>query len=158
MGGLGGYILSVGAAALITGILNGMTDPRSTSGVLTKMACGLFLMIVMIKPVVGLELEDLADLAEPYAEASAASVDYGEELAGEALRERIRQQTQAYILDKAGSYGAELEVSVTVADGQMPVPESVMLKGDISPYAKTMLQEMMISDLGIPKERQKWIR
>ena len=158
MGAVGAYILSIGAAALITGILNGITDPKSTSGVLTKMACGLFLMIVMIKPFVDLDLDDLADLTDRYAGVSDASVDYGEELAEEALRQRIRQQTEAYILDKAGSYGADLEVSVTLADGQVPVPESVVLEGDISPYAKERLQEMMISDLGIPKEHQEWIR
>ncbi len=152
----GKYILSIGAGALITGILNILTDPKTTSGTLTKMACGLFLMIIMIKPIVGLNLNDLEEFADRYTQTSAASVDYGEELAEEELRQRIRQQTEAYILDKAGLYGADLKISVTLADGGVPVPESVVIRGKVSPYAKSRLQQIIKDDLGIPEEYQKW--
>ena len=120
------------------------------------MASGLFLMIVMLRPVADFELDDLTGFADLYTQSAAASADYGEELSADALRQCITDRTEAYILDKACSYGAQLQVAVTVANGEVPVPEAVVIKGNVSPYAKSRLQQIMISDLGIPKENQTW--
>lgn len=157
MDGLGQYILSVGIGALIAGILTSFTDSKSTTGVLTRMVCGLFLAFTVIKPVSQLNFDQLAAFAQSYEEAGESSAAMGEALANDALRELIKQETEAYILDKAGSYQAQLDVEVTVGDGEMPVPESVRISGNISPYARSRLQQILADELGIPKERQIWI-
>jgi hypothetical protein len=73
------------------------------------------------------------------------------------MAERIIQQTQAYILDKARSLDAELTVEVFLGDGTIPVPIGVRLEGNISPYARKLLSQMLQDDLGIPAEEQIWI-
>jgi len=155
--GLKAYILCIGTAALIVGILAGFTDSKSSTGILTRMICGLFLTIVVINPVAGLDDSYLDVFSQRFDEAAQAAVAAGSEMADEARRELIKAETEAYILDKAGSYNVRLEVQVTLADGEVPLPESVCLSGKVSPYAKTCLQNLISDELGIPKERQLWI-
>lgn len=157
MNGLGQYILSVGLAALIVGILTSFTDSKSATGTLIRMVCGLFLAFTVIKPVASLNFDHLEAFAQSYGEAGEASAARGEAIADEALREIIKQETEAYILDKAGSYQCQLSVEVTVGDGDVPVPDSVRISGSISPYARSQLQKFLEDELGIPKEQQLWI-
>lgn len=80
----------------------------------------------------------------------------GTKLADDARREIIKAEAEAYILDKAGSYGLQLEVCVTLREDDIPVPESVCIAGAVSPYARTRLEILIENELGIPKERQLW--
>lgn len=156
MNDAGKYILSVGIAALIAGILTGFTDCKSTSGVLLRMVCSLFLAIVVIKPFSNLRFSYLNDFLEEYESSSQAAASIGMQLADEAQREIIKSEAEAYILDKAGSYGLELQAEVTLTEGDVPIPETVHLMGAASPYARVRLQMMIADELGIPKERQQW--
>ncbi len=117
----------------------------------------MFLTIVIIKPVMGLNIEYLDDLVEGFEETANGVSTAGSAAADEARREIIKAETEAYILDIASSYNLRLEVQVTLADGEVPVPESVYLAGDAAPAAKTRLQQKIARELGIPKERQLWI-
>lgn len=156
MSDLSTYVLSVGIAALIVGILTSFTDNKSSLGVLTRMVCGLFLALTLIKPIGNLNYDDLAAFARSYESAGEVFAATGESLTNDALRKIIKQKTEAYILDKACSYNVQLEVQVTVGDGETPVPESVAVAGTVSPYVRTRLQSMIADELGIPKERQIW--
>lgn len=153
----GQYILSVGLAALTVGILTSLTDSKTATGTLIRMVCGLFLAFTVIKPVAGLNFDYLEAFAQSYSEAGEASAAMGETLANEALREIIKREAEAYILDKAGSYQCELSVEVSVGNGDVPVPESVRISGNVSPYARSQLQKLLEDELGIPKEQQLWI-
>lgn len=154
---LGAYILSMGIAALIIGILTSFTDTKSSVGVLTRMVCGLFLALTVIKPIGNLNYDYLTAFAQSYEEKGDVSAAMGEDLANDALREIIKQKSEAYILDKASTYNVQLEVQVTVGDGDAAVPEFVTITGNASPYVRTRLQTMIADELGIPKERQIWI-
>lgn len=153
----GQYILSVGLAALIVGILTSFTDNKSASGVLIRMVCGLFLALTVIKPVGNLNFDYLEAFARSYSEAGSTTAANGEAIANDALREIIKQETEAYILDKASSYQCALDVLVTVGEGNVPVPEFVRISGSISPYARGQMQKLIEEELGIPKEQQQWI-
>ena len=72
----------------------------------------------------------------------------------EAMASIIAEQTEAYILDKAGELGAEVTVRVetrTGGDG-VPVPWSAELTGARSEALASALE----TELGIPAERQVW--
>ena len=157
LSGLQEYILTVGIAALIVGILTGLLDEKSSIGVIVRMICGLFLAVTVIKPVVNLNLEAALAYLDTFDTSGAGAAAYGDSLREEALRERIKQETEAYILDKAGLYQLDLIVEVTVADGDPPIPEAVRIKGNASVYARGKMREIMETELGIPKERQQWI-
>ena len=69
----------------------------------------------------------------------------------------IKEQTEAYILEKASALNADITVSVKLAlDTQYPTPESVHIKGNISPYARRLLSQTIQDDLGIASEDQVW--
>ena len=141
---------------MITGILTSFTDPKSTCGVLIRMVCSLFLAIVIIEPFSHLKLSYLTAFAENCEEVSQTAASMGTKLADDARREIIKAEAEAYILDKAGSYGLQLYVCVTLCEDDIPVPESVCLTGAVSPYARTKLEMLIEDELGIPKERQLW--
>jgi hypothetical protein len=68
----------------------------------------------------------------------------------------IKQETEAYILDKAQSLGCALEADVTVGEGLYPVPESVLICGSISNQNRKLLEDILVKELGISKENQQW--
>jgi hypothetical protein len=77
---------------------------------------------------------------------------YGQDL----LRQSIKEKTEAYILDKAMLLGADIHVSVSCNTTDFPKPEYVELSGNVSPYVKGKLQQIISKDIGIPEDNQKW--
>ena len=150
------YILSVTAAAIIVGIVSSFADPKSGSGAIIKLMGGLFLTVVAIQPVVNFDFDALTAFSvNPIAEGESAAAE-GQELAREAMGDIIKSETEAYILDKARTYRAELEAEVELSDDAVPVPVGVVVRGSISPYAKAQLQDLIEEELNIPKEDQIW--
>ena len=65
--------------------------------------------------------------------------------------------TTSYILSKAESLGAKLEVTVELSDELYAKPVAVQLTGAVSPYAKQTLTQMIEEELGLNREAQRWI-
>lgn len=157
MEGVREYLLTVTCAALLCGILCAMVDEKHNGGALVKLLCGVFMSLTMILPLsrVSLERIDL-DRWEIRQEGESAA-EAGLEYARQAKMQIIKSQTEAYILDKASLYELNLTVDVTVSPGDIPVPQAVVLRGRVSPYAKRQMQRMLETELGIPKENQQWM-
>lgn len=151
------YILSVIAAAMILGILKGVLSEKSGASALIRLIGGIFLAFVVISPVAKLDFSDPADFWENFSSMGTDAATDGEQIADKEYRSIIKSSTEAYILDKAKTYQAELAVEVSLSDAEIPVPAAVRLQGDISPYGKIQMQRMMENDLGIAKENQQWI-
>lgn len=147
------YIISVVAAALLCGIVTGLM-PQGRSSQIIRMVCGLFLAYTVLAGLTGLDLQipDWDVLAVTDARQAAA---LGESLGEVALTQVIKEQTEAYILDKAAALGLSLEVEVSLDESQ--VPQSVVLEGQASPYERQQLQNTIARELGIAKENQQWI-
>ena len=77
----------------------------------------------------------------------------GTEYAEQELRRIIIARTQTYIMDKAASFGVTVDVEVVLNEY---TPQSVILKGSVSPGAKAQLTAWITENLGIPKEAQQW--
>lgn len=147
------YIISVVAAALLCGIVTGLM-PQGRASQIIRMVCGLFLAYTVLAGLTGLDLQipDWDVLAVTDARQAAA---LGESLGEAALTQVIKEQTEAYILDKAAALGLSLEVEVSLDESQ--VPQSVVLEGQASPYERQQLQNTIARELGIAKENQQWI-
>ena len=150
------YFLSVTAAAIICAILKSLLSGSSTLAQLVKLISGIFLSLIAIQPLATIDFGSLSDIGFDYSLDAQAAVLTGENIAGDALGQLIKSQTEAYILDKAQSLGVVLQVEVTLTDDQIPSPKTVSLTGTISPYAKTQLSSMLTQQLGIAKEDLIW--
>ena len=154
---LGIYILSVTAAALLLGILQSIAGKKGTHVALLKLIGGLFLTFTTIAPIANIELERLLDFPWDFAVQGNAIAQQGQEYAQYQLHGIIKDRCEAYILDKAQTYQADVTVEVMLSQDEVPVPSSVRLQGSISPYARQALQQWLQDDLGVPKEQQIWI-
>ncbi len=157
MEGLRQYILSVLAAAWICGMIRHFVGKEGAAAGLVRMLSGLLLAFAVLRPIANLHVSDLREWSAPFADAGEAAAASGAEMAKDELRAIIKTRCEAYILDKAASMNAELSVQVTLSDDQIPVPQSVVLKGSVSPYARRRLEEVITGELGIAKENQTWI-
>ena len=128
--------------------------PEGTIRKIAGFTGGLILLVALLRPVLGADLErlhlDLGDYERAIEERQ-------EELAsaGNAeLKALIESQTAAYISDKANALGLEVTVRVEAeagADG-IPVPAAADIQGARSEE----LASYMENELGIPRERQVW--
>ena len=152
MQALGNYLLRIVAAALLLGAAGQLVRGKRGKQML-RLCGGLCMALVVLAPLPGLaslagsnSLSDALLASEPAAENLAQVRDE--------LGKLISQQTEAYILDKAGELGAEVTVRVetrTGGDG-VPVPWSAELTGARSEALASALE----TELGIPAERQVW--
>ncbi len=157
MEAVGRYIASVCAAAVLCGMLNHLLPGGGAAKKLLRLISGIFLAFVAVQPLAEIELGALPVLSgEYFRDAQAASAE-GEEMASEAISAIIKEQTEAYILDKARQLQADLTVEVTLSQDPLPTPVAVRLEGTISPYNKAKLAALLAQELGIAKECQIWI-
>ncbi len=156
MEGIRAYLLSVTTAALICGIAMRLLSQKGTASNIGKMVCGIFLALAVISPFAKLQLGQLDDLTNQFELEASQAVADGTEQTKNTLQEIIKTRTEAYILDKASLYGAQLSVQVELTQDSIPVPVSVRISGAVSPYAKMQLQTILQKDLGIAKEKQIW--
>ena len=157
MGQVKEYILALLAAGIICALLGRILKENKTSGTLIKVLSGVFMVVTMIGPLKNLrfDLEELPVFS--YSELAQQSVAVGQARSEEYLTALIKTRVEAYILHKAEALKAELTVEVTLNDSSPPTPEAVLISGNVSPYAKSRLAEMIENDIGIPEELQQWI-
>ena len=157
MRALAEYIISVSAAAFLCGILNSMML-KGTAKEVMKLVSGLFLAFCVISPVTDLRLPELTDLGESMQQEAQEAVAAGESMAQESVSESIKQQLEAYILDKAESLGLDLTVEVFIAEEDSFLPEGVALQGDAPlPERRELIREITDA-LGLTEEDITWTR
>lgn len=150
------YLISVIGAALISGIASSVVGKKGVVGSLIKLITGLFLMITVIAPWTKLRIKDLSAFYSDFSVEASHITAEGEAIANQEIASIIKSQVEAYILDKASALNLNLEVEVKMSATQPPIPESITLKGTVSPYAKHYLEDILCNDIGIAKENLLW--
>lgn len=156
MDGIREYLISVTAAALLCGILKSLVGEKGNSAALVRLICGIFLALTVIRPLRELNLRDFSLLPTGLLEEAKATSGAGENYTRQAKEDLIKQQCEAYILDKAQTLEASIQVEIQISEDGEPVPVASMITGNLSPYAKNQLSKALEQDLGIPQEDQKW--
>ena len=147
------YFLSVICTAILCGIVNSLLEKKNTSGKLLKLVSGIVLSFTVLSPVAEIKLNDLSFFLEDLKEEGEAVASMGKTQYFDAMASIIKQETEAYILDKARDLEGELSVQVFLdSEG---IPSSVILSGQISAQAKSELEQIIARDLGISKEDQQ---
>lgn len=151
------YLIGVTAAALICGIVKALLPEKSGLGIVVKSLLAVAMLLAAVQPLTGMRVDGLFDWTGDISADAQTIISDAEFASKEAMQARIKEQTEAYILAKAESLGAQLEVSVTLSDNQFAEPVGVRIAGAISPYAKQVLIQTITDDLGIDREAQQWI-
>jgi len=153
MARLGGYVLTLTAAALVSSILLSVLKEGSAKHLL-RLCCGVFLTVTAVSPLA--ELTSLSpELSyESFQWEGEDTAAFGAELARDARRERIREGIEAYILDKARCLGLSLQTEVILDPEDLP--QTVRLWPEPEPTLRLQLEQILTSDLGIPKENLQW--
>ena len=157
MQNVGKYILTVGLSSLLVAIFSEFTDKKSSTGILMRMVCGLFLAFTVINPLADLDFGILETFTDTYELDPAAAVSSGSAMAESSVREIIKRETESYILDKAQQYGCSPRVEVTIGQGDMPTPDGVKIYGNVPISIRIDLERLLEQELGIAKEHQQWI-
>ena len=157
MDGIRAYILSVVSAAVLCSVLICLVEKKGAMGSLIRLIAGIFLAFTMIRPVVEVKMNDLTLYTQEIISEGEAVTVLGKNAYRESVGTIIKQETEAYILDKARLLNADITVDVTLDDRTPPVPCGVTVTGKVSSNTKTQLQKIVESDLGIQKEYQIWI-
>ena len=151
------YIFMLICMAILCGLVQEFFDNNTTQKKLLKFAAGILMVIVAMTPLIGQErLQFNWNLSGDLNQETQDALSIGQEQADSMLRQIITSQTQAYILDKATSMGAELSVEVALSDTEPPIPEAVVLSGDASPYVRKQLSHILLTDLEISEDKLQW--
>ena len=150
------YILSIVAVGAITGICISLLPKNTSAGIIIKMLGGIVLVITMISPLVKVRFDDLGNLWEQIASDGDLLAQEGSESTQAALSMVIKENLESYILDKADALGLTLQVTVHMDPQDTVMPQTVTLRGAVSPYQKKLLTAFLEDDLGITEAQQIW--
>lgn len=148
------YLLGIVAAAMAVTAASALLREGSLRRAV-RLAGSMVLILVVLGPLLWESLDAFgAYLAEIEMEEDA--LRSGIEVENTDILTRIIcRKTEAYILDKATAMGAEVEVAVTMEQGEhYPYPYAVTVEGALTDAQRELLSEDMELSLAIPKERQ----
>lgn len=150
---LGEYVVSLTAAAMISGILVSLL-PEGNLRQVMRTACGVFLAVTALSPLGQAALPDLEGLVRDPLEAGQAAAAQGEAMADTERISLIKLGLEAYLLDKAAAMG--VEVTARVRLDPQGNPTGITVSGDVPDAQRRRLEAVIAEDLGIPKEAQQW--
>lgn len=149
------YAISIIATALICSTISSLLQNHTFSGII-RMVCGLILTITVVAPLWKMELTFPDPLSSTVISSADAAAEEGRAISQAALEAIIKQETEAYIQNKASDLHAEISVEIGLSQNSPPIPQWAVISGQIAPYQKLQLQEILESELGIAKENLEW--
>ena len=151
------YILGIAVAGMTCSIAGSLVSNKTAIGKILRLLTGVLMVVTIFSPVVNISFDHIGD----YLDGLASQGDYyaanGKTVAEESMSVIIKQQIEAYILDKADRMGLDIAVEVALDDHNNSVPCGVTITGNLSPYAKAVIGSYIEDKLGIAKEQQKWM-
>lgn len=147
------YILSVVAAASICGILSSLVRNTSANA-LVNLVCGLILTLTVIRPIADIDLSVLETWESSFKQDASYYRDLGTEEVKQAISERIKAESEAYVLAEATRLNADISVEILLDEES--IPKLVYLRGNISPSARQQMEAFLETGFAISKENQIW--
>ena len=142
--------------SLAVGLISAVPVKKSMRRVISA-GCGALLLIALLGPLLSVREIDPGQYLERF--------QMDEDLIDEAVRDGqaqtgalIKEQTEEYILQRAGALGAEVRAEVTLAalSEHYQYPYAVTLTGRWTQEQRQELTAYLSQTLGIPPERQTW--
>ena len=156
MNSIKNYLLHVASAGFLLSLALAVV-PKGRVQQVARFVGGLVLILTVITPIMKLDTDDLARSISRFhmtiqQDRTGVEIDNRNILA-----QLIKEQCQAYILDKAEALGFAVSAEITLSEeGDYPYPVSVILQTEASQKERDHLENIIVQDLGIPPERQEW--
>ncbi len=152
------YLFSVAACALAVSLACSVPQKKSIGRIVTLLG-GMIVLLALLRPLMQHRFGNLESYLKRYAPDDSMISSALEEGQNESGR-LISEQTCEYILDKARSVGARVEVQIELAalSDYYRYPYRATLRGDWTPEQKAAISAYISDTLGIPEERQIWIK
>lgn len=150
------YILGIMVTGVVCGIVGGLVSNKTATGQILRLLTGILMVIAIISPVVNISFTHITDYIDDLAAQGDYYANQGKTTAEESMSAIIKEQIEAYILDKADRMSLDIAVEVALDEGNNSVPCGVIITGNLSPYAKGILGSYIEETLGIAKEHQQW--
>lgn len=150
---MGSYLLRLVCICLIYGLCRALLEKNSSPDRLLRVVASMILFFLILSPILRLDALRFPEPELPFD----ACVLSGQEAVQEAMRTRIMEGVEAYILNKAADLGLCPEVEVGLSDQEPFVPVSVTLRCAISTEHKIKLTDILCSTLGLCEENIQWI-
>lgn len=148
------YLYSIIVCAFLCSILlQILSDGKKKA--MVRLISGTVLAIALLQPLSGIRPEDLIHVPVQNRYDADAYITQGQQLARDTRESIIEELCEAYILDKAKALGGSITVEFSLDQNGSPVFAHIC--GDAAPDVQLALQEILTTDLGIPKENQQWI-
>ena len=154
--GIRQYVISLTSASVICAMITALFPGKGASAKLVKLISGVLLCLIALQPFSRLDIGEYLNRWKFDLQAGEEASSDGENLAREARSKLIKERCEAYILDKANELGLQITVEIELNDDAIPKPRLSIIRGNVSPYAKVQLQQILSNDLGIAKENQIW--
>lgn len=150
------YLRQIISAVFLIALLQAIL-PRGLIRRVGLLVCGLVLLLVILRPVHKIELQDLSELFAASELERMDFEDYSRENA-EKMEQLITEKTQAYIWDKAQKLAfTPKEISVQTKKGEdYPYPYSVTIKGMYTQKQRLELTAWIAANLAIAEHNQQW--
>lgn len=148
------YIISIIICALSCRIVSQIVS-NTRRKALMHFVSGTLLAIFILRPLSHIDPEALWEVPELDQFSAAYYITEGEKAAIEAQEKSIKDACETYILDKATTLGAKITVHFSLNEELMPLFAEI--SSDANPDVQMQLENILMTDLGIPKENQKWI-
>ena len=150
------YLFSIIAAAIFSCIVISLMDKKAVFFPFVKLLTGVFISFTIISPLIKVHLGDISEYFSNIELDAQAVTNAGVDINENEMARIIKEQAEAYILDKATALGLDVQVSVTLSSQMPPVPYVVQLSGVAAPYNKKKLEKVIVEDLGIMEENLIW--
>ncbi len=149
------YLLSIIVIAIICSVIVTITNDIGAVSSIIKLLCSIFITVAILTPLVTFSNVDMSNIFQMEIDTETI-ISEGEEVAENEKSRIIKMQTEAYISNKAESMGADIDVIVQLSEQEPMVPISVSITGDVSPYIKSRLQQIISNDIGLCEEALQW--
>ena len=150
------YILQVAAAAVVCSLAKTLAGEKNVGSSMIKIICGVIMCITVIKPLMDIRFESMYFSWDRFMTDAQGAVYAGQHAADDHMNRIIKDAAEAYILDKASVFGADIAAEVTLSGDKPPIPCAVSISGVCAPYAKSFLADVITKELGISQEAQTW--
>lgn len=150
------HMLSIITISVLCGIIVLFFQGSNHAGVI-KMIAGMMIALTLLKPFADGDELKLDCFLNTISYDSSLAVQQGIEAAESANSVYIKEAMESYICNKAEAMNVKIDAEVSLANDTLKIPKHITIAGNISPYLKRQLVNIISTDLGITEDQQTWI-